>query len=111
MANEKLIESEETEREFINVAAHWTSTPTQAITGYSEINDEIFEILLKDENVLRQIELKKILDTLRTHHESISRNAERLDNLINNLLDVARIDSNQKNMIMLHKKNLISLVK
>ena len=42
--NEKLIESEETEREFINVAAHELRTPTQAITGYSEINDEIFKI-------------------------------------------------------------------
>ena len=113
IANEKLIEREETEREFINVAAHELRTPTQAITGYSEIGDEIFEILLKDENVIKQVEIKKILDNLRTHHVSISRNAERIDNLINNLLDVARIDSNQKNMIILHKKefDLISEIR
>ncbi len=112
-ANEKLIESEETEREFINVAAHELRTPTQAITGYSEINDEIFKILLNDENVTKQVEFKQILDNLHNHHLSISRNAERLDNLINNLLDVARIDSSQKNMIILHKKefDLISEIK
>ena len=46
-ANEKLIESEETGREFINVAAHELRTPTQAITGYSEMNEEIFEIYVK----------------------------------------------------------------
>ena len=111
--NEKLIESEETEREFINVAAHELRTPTQVITGYSEINDEIFKILLNDENVTKQVELKQILDSLHNHHVSISRNAERLDNLINNLLDVARIDSGQKNMIILHKKefDLISEIK
>ena len=104
IANEKLIESEETEREFINVAAHELRTPTQAITGYSEINDEIFKILLNYETVTKQVELKQILDNLYKHHISISRNAERLDNLINNLLDVARIDSSQKNMIILHNK-------
>ena len=111
--NEKLIESEETEREFINVAAHELRTPTQVITGYSEINDEIFKILLNDENVTKQVELKQILDSLLNHHVSISRNAERLDNLINNLLDVARIDSSQKNMMILHKKefDLISEIK
>ncbi len=105
VANEKLIESEETEREFINVAAHELRTPTQAITGYAEMDEEIFDHLLKNRKEMKEHELERILGNLHNHHSNISRNAERLDNLINNLLDVARIDSNQKNMIMLHKEN------
>ena len=105
MANEKLIESEESEREFINVAAHELRTPTQAITGYAEMDEEIFDHLLKNRKEMEEPELERILGSLHNHHSNISRNAERLDDLINNLLDVARIDSNQKNMIMLHKEN------
>jgi signal transduction histidine kinase len=100
-ANEKLVESEQIEREFINTAAHELRTPTQAITGYTEMDDELFNHLLKYSNELQQQELERIHKKLFEHHESISRNAIRLGNLINNLLDVARIDSNQKNMIML----------
>ena len=49
--------------------------------------------------------MQRIHNNLRNHHDSISRSAARLDNLINNLLDVARIDSNYKNLIMLHKED------
>ena len=110
-ANEKLVESEQIEREFINTAAHELRTPTQAITGYTEMHDELFNHLLKYRNELQQHqELERIHKKLFDHHQSISRNAIRLGNLINNLLDVARIDSNQKNMIMLQKEK-VDLVK
>lgn len=109
-ANMKLVESERLEREFINTAAHELRTPTQAITGYSELDDEIFSQLLKDRKEMDEPELQRILESLRNHHENISRNATRLENLINNLLDVARIDSHQKNMIMLHTEK-VDLVK
>ena len=33
--------------DFINTAAHELRTPTQAITGYSEMNDELFDFILK----------------------------------------------------------------
>ncbi|HEU5120558.1 MAG TPA: HAMP domain-containing sensor histidine kinase [Candidatus Nitrosocosmicus sp.] len=102
-ANEKLVESEQVEREFINTAAHELRTPTQAITGYIEMDDELFDHLIKQEDKLEQQALQRLHKKLFEHHESISRNATRLENLINNLLDVARIDSNQKNMIMLQK--------
>ena len=105
-ANEKLVESEQVEREFINTAAHELRTPTQAITGNIEMNDELFDHLIKFENKLEQQELERIHKKLFVHHESISRNATRLENLINNLLDVARVDSNQKNMIMLQKEKV-----
>jgi signal transduction histidine kinase len=109
-ANEKLVESEQLEREFINTAAHELRTPTQAITGYIELDDELIDHLIKLENKLEPQELERLHKKLFEHHESISRNATRLENLINNLLDVARIDSNQKNLIMLHKEK-VDLVK
>ncbi len=109
-ANEKQVESEQLEREFINTAAHELRTPTQAITGYIELDDELLDHLIKLENKLEPQELERLHKKLFEHHESISRNATRLENLINNLLDVARIDSNQKDLIMLHKEK-IDLVK
>ncbi|HET6590130.1 MAG TPA: ATP-binding protein [Candidatus Nitrosocosmicus sp.] len=106
--NEKLVQSEELERDFINTAAHELRTPTQAITGYLEINDEIFENYSRmvDQKQLKPEDSAKIVKALKRHQDIISRNAVRLENLINNLLDVARIDSHQKNMIMLNKENI-----
>ncbi len=96
------------ERDFINTAAHELRTPTQAIICYLESNDEIFE------NYSRTIKRKQMtleepanmLEDLNRHQDIISRNATRLENLINNLLDVARIDSHQKSMIMLNKEKI-----
>ena len=74
------------------------------------MDDELFNHLIENENELEQQELQRLHKKLFEHHENISRNATRLENLINNLLDVARIDSNQKNMIMLQKEK-VDLVK
>ncbi|WP_148685714.1 sensor histidine kinase [Candidatus Nitrosocosmicus hydrocola] len=105
IANKKLVESERIEREFINTAGHELRTPTQAITGYLELNDEVFKDLIKNKKQMERRELEIIFDSLNRHHERISRNANRLNNLINNLLDVARIESNHKNMLMMNKEN------
>jgi signal transduction histidine kinase len=104
-ANDDLIEKDKLQREFINVAAHELRTPTQALTGYTEFDDELYNELSKVRKDIDKQELERILDTLHSHHQGISRNATRLENLINNLLDVARIDSGKKDMIMLHEEN------
>lgn len=106
--NEKLVQSEELERDFINTAAHELRTPTQAITGYVELNNEIFDDYLEasKKNQITLKESSKIIESLKKYQDIIFRNASRLENLINNLLDVARIDSHQKNMIMLNKENI-----
>ncbi len=102
-ANDELMEKDDLQREFINVAAHELRTPTQAIAGYTEFDEEIFDELSKNIKEIDKQELERILAALYNHHQSVSRNASRLENLINNLLDVARIDSNKKDMIILHK--------
>lgn len=93
LSSEKLVQSEEMGREFVNTAAHELKTPTQAITGYSELNDELFDDIFKNNNVLLDKKLERFLRQLYKHHEGISRNALRLDTLVNNLLDVARFES------------------
>ena len=96
--------------DFINTAAHELRTPTQAIAGYSELNDELFDIILKERKKMTDEELARIIVKLHEHHESISRNASRLNILTNNLLDVARFESNNSGYIILQKEN-VDLVK
>ena len=73
---EKLKEADKIKTEFINVAAHELRTPVQPILGLSE--------------VLRS----KINDTEQlTYLDVINRNAKRLLQLANNILDVTKIES------------------
>ena len=73
---EKLKSNEKMQKEFINIAAHELRTPTQAILGYAEL------IQRQDSNVNKDEGLSKIL-----------KNAERLQRLTEDVLDVTRIES------------------
>ncbi len=79
---EKLKEHDRLQKEFINIASHELRTPTQAILGYSTL-------------VRRHPEMREEM----LHY--IERNAVRLQNLINNILDVSRIESGT---LRLHKE-------
>jgi signal transduction histidine kinase len=96
--------------DFINTAAHELRTPTQAITGHTEMNDELFVDYLSNRQIMTKEELERIMIKLYEHHESISRNASRLNILTNNLLDVARLESNNSGDVILHKEK-VDLVK
>jgi two-component system sensor histidine kinase VicK len=73
---EELKSNEKMQKEFINIAAHELRTPTQAILGYAELNQ------MQDSNVNKDHALSKIV-----------KNAERLQRLTEDILDVARIES------------------
>ena len=75
-AVEQLKYHDRMQREFINVAAHELRTPTQAIIGYSDL------FYLRPES--REESIK-----------AISRNAERLESLTRDILDVTRIEGNR----------------
>jgi signal transduction histidine kinase len=79
---EKLKEHDRLQKEFINIASHELRTPTQAILGYSTL-------------VRRHPEMREEM------LQYIERNAVRLSNLINNILDVSRIESGT---LRLHKE-------
>jgi signal transduction histidine kinase len=110
IANEKLLKSEHLEREFISIAAHELRTPTKAIMGYTELDKEILEDILKNAEAIKNEELRNKIIHLSKHFDALSRNASRLDGLINNLLDVAKIESNSINSLQLQKEK-IDLVK
>jgi signal transduction histidine kinase len=71
--NEKLKSQDKMQKEFINVASHEMKTPTQAIIGYSALVQKHPE---KRDEMLH----------------AISRNADRLHKLTNDILDVTRIE-------------------
>jgi two-component system, OmpR family, sensor histidine kinase VicK len=72
--NEELRRADKMQKEFINVASHEIKTPTQAILGYTEI-------LQKHPEKREQIS------------DALYRNANRLQRLTSNILDVTRIES------------------
>ncbi|HEY1248272.1 MAG TPA: ATP-binding protein [Nitrososphaera sp.] len=82
---EKLEVHDRMQKEFINIAAHELRTPVQSILGYSELLQgnpkEDTEFMLK----------------------SLTRNAYRLQTLINDILDVARIEAGT---LILDRENL-----
>jgi signal transduction histidine kinase len=81
-AVEQLKDHDRMQREFINVAAHELRTPTQAIIGYSDL------FYLRPES--REESIK-----------AIARNAERLESLTRDILDVTRIEGHR---LELHKE-------
>lgn len=70
--NEQLKIHDKLQKEFINIAAHELRTPTQAIVGY--------------------LELFKLGETRTEIIDAIKRNADRLQTLTNNILDITRIE-------------------
>jgi hypothetical protein len=77
-ANEELKAHDKMQKEFINIAAHELRTPTQAVVGYSEI--------LQHESLVSNNKKYELVN-------AIHRNAARLQRLINDILDITRIES------------------
>jgi two-component system, OmpR family, sensor histidine kinase VicK len=97
MLNEELKVHDKMQSEFINIAAHELRTPIQSILGYSE--------LLKGFELQKEDESKNVLHLI----TPILKNAQRLEKLANDILDVTRIENNQLKL-NLEQFNLIDLV-
>ncbi|MGE5863059.1 MAG: cache domain-containing protein, partial [Nitrososphaerales archaeon] len=85
LANEELKVNDKIQKEFINIAAHELRTPIMPILGLSELlyNKVVNE---KANNNLKQETLKEYLQT-------IVRNSHRLHRLVEDILDVTKIES------------------
>jgi signal transduction histidine kinase len=114
ISNEKLKERDSLQREFINIAAHEMRTPIQPILGLSEMlreeilkrQDLLLTALAEEQNpsgslVSQTPDADMTGSTGRIAHmlEVISRNAQRLDKLSTNLLDVSRIENNSLKLV------------
>ncbi len=78
---EKLKELNKMQKDFITRASHELKTPLMSISGASELLKEVYNEKL-DENALEMLEI-------------IERNKQRLEYLVNNLLDIVRIEYNK----------------
>ncbi|MDQ5859626.1 MAG: HAMP domain-containing histidine kinase [Thermoproteota archaeon] len=85
---EKLKEADRLQREFINIAAHELRTPIQPILGMAESIESTLQVK-KDASSIKPEEVRMI-----------ARNARRLQRLSEDILDIARIESNS---LTLHK--------
>jgi signal transduction histidine kinase len=111
ITKEKLIQSEQMEKEFINTAAHELRTPIQAITGFSELNEELFSNLLnltqeKNTSSFENKEIAKLIGQIYNNQKKISKTSSRIHELINNLLDIARFESSGAIYIYKEKMDL-----
>lgn len=99
------------------MVAHELRTPTQTISGYSELNEELFSELLsvdkyKEEKALdNDTKDKDVLNQIFDNQQKVSKNLSRLHILISNLLDVAKIESNTVNFkVYKDKVDLVNLI-
>jgi two-component system sensor histidine kinase VicK len=98
-ANEQLNTQDKTQKEFINIAAHELRTPIQPILGLTEI------IYFKIDADVSQYEKQKQKEML----EVVIRNANRLQRLSEDILDVTRIESQNLNL-KLERLNLDEII-
>jgi two-component system, OmpR family, sensor histidine kinase VicK len=84
--NEQFKLSDKMQKEFINIAAHELRTPAQSVLGYAE--------LMREDALHRQGNIGESIEAI----EAIYRNAERLQRLTNEILDVSRIESQTLNL-------------
>ena len=84
-AYEQLKVHERMQQDFINIAAHELRTPTQSIVGYTELLQHDYNLNIQDSNDNDS----STQDSL----EALRRNAIRIKNLTNDILDVSRIEA------------------
>ena len=111
-ANEDLQSHDKLQKEFINVAAHELRTPTQAISGNLELIEMTYLPSILQETSINQDETaiefenlvknKDMLSEFRKALISTYRNSQRLEKLVNDILDTSRIESNR---LDLHKES------
>ncbi len=80
-ANQRLFDIDKTKSEFLSIAAHQLRTPLSGIKGYL--------------SMLLEGDFGKLLDNQRAMIKELFVNANRLTRLVNNFLDVSRIDANR----------------
>ncbi|WP_144729814.1 sensor histidine kinase [Candidatus Nitrosocosmicus arcticus] len=111
-ANEDLKSHDKMQKEFINIAAHELRTPTQAISGNLELIQMSYVPSIFQTSSSGQIGIKAELERLVKDEDklldysyalvSTYRNAQRLEKLVNDILDTSRIESNR---LELHKES------
>ncbi|MFH1056059.1 MAG: PAS domain S-box protein [Candidatus Altiarchaeota archaeon] len=82
--NEELVKLDKMKTEFLSIASHELRTPLTIIKGYAEI--------------LSSGDLGKLNEEQKSKLERINSNAEHLNLLVNNILDLTRMDAGELNL-------------
>jgi len=111
-ANEDLRSHDKMQKEFINIAAHELRTPTQAISGNLELIEITYLPSILQETSINHDEIAREFENLVGNKDKLSefrkalistyRNSQRLEKLVNDILDTSRIESNR---LELHKES------
>jgi signal transduction histidine kinase len=109
---QKVKESEKMQKEFINIAAHELRTPTQAISGNLELIKMTCIPSIFETASIGHVDIRRELERLAKDEDrlhdfayglvSTYRNAQRLEKLVNDILDTSRIEGNR---LELHKES------
>jgi signal transduction histidine kinase len=121
-ANEQLNIKDKTQKEFINVAAHELRTPIQPILGltqmmYSKIDEdaspyekqkqkEMLEVVIRNANRLQRLS-EDILDVTRIESQNLNLKLEHLnlDEIISNAINDAKRSHEMKDVSLLYQRN------
>src|SRR5438876_2272974 len=114
-ANERLKIHDKMQQEFINIASHEMKTPTQAILGYSKLirrhpekREGMIEAIARNANRLQRL-TNDILDVTRIETQSLKLNKERvnLNELVSDIIEDYRneIEKNNKDRHGMEKRN------
>jgi signal transduction histidine kinase len=98
-ANEQLKIHDRMQREFIDVAAHELRTPIQSILGYAELLEE------ETTTGVGVREIENSINNKRISVKAVIRNAKRLEQLSQLILDVTKIENKSLNL----RKELLNL--
>jgi len=112
-ANEQLKIHDKMQQEFINIASHEMKTPTQAILGYSKLiqrhpekREGMIEAIARNANRLQRL-TNDILDVTRIETQSLKLNKERvnLNELVSDIIQDCRneIEKSNKDVKLLHE--------
>jgi len=112
IANEQLNINDTMQKEFINIAAHELRTPTQAISGNLELIKMTYIPSIFETSLIGRVDIRRELEKLAKDEDrlhdfayglvSTYRNAQRLEKLVNDILDTSRIEGNR---LELHKES------
>jgi signal transduction histidine kinase len=121
-ANDQLKIHDRTQKEFINVAAHELRTPIQPILGLTQIiyskmdkdtspyekekQKEMLEVVIRNANRLQRLS-EDILDVTRIESQNLNLKIERLDldEIISNAINDAKRSHENKNVSLLYQRN------
>jgi signal transduction histidine kinase len=120
-ANERLKIHDKMQQEFINIASHEMKTPTQAILGYSKLiqrhpdkRDGMIEAIARNANRLQRL-TSDILDVTRIETQSLKLKVERvnLSKLISDIIEDCKneIEKSNKDIKLLQEQDQIIEVK